>query len=246
MLILILAESALETVPHGLWGHPSIKRCSRKRGKHPQFILLDRSYHHAAMKTLSQNHKRGRPDIVHFSLLEALGSPLNKEGELQVYVHTTSDYVITVNPRARLPRNYHRFIGLAEQLFELGRTPPTGPFLLKSEHKTLSQLLHDIKPTYVVAFSRAGSPYTLEEVVSKFSMEENPAVVVGGFPHGRFSESTIKLAHEVVCIDPEMWEAWTVISRIICAYEHAISLPKRRLARALRGSRVPDCNALDP
>jgi len=231
MLILILAESALETIPKDLWRHHAVSRHSEKRGKHPQFLLLDRSYHHAAMKTLPENEKRGRPDIVHFALLEALGSPLNKERLLQVYVHTVNNHVIRVKSEARLPRNYNRFVGLVEQLYELGRAPPNGPALLKLETKTLPQLLREISPTHVMAFSRAGKPLTLEESVLKLSSEEKPAVIIGGFPHGHFSATTIKLADEVVCIDHETLEAWTVISRVIYEYERAISLPLKRLKR---------------
>jgi len=181
------------------------------------------------MKNLEEGEKRGRPDIIHFALLEALGSPLNKEGLLQTYVHTFHDCVITVNPEARLPRNYLRFVGLVEQLFESGRVPLTGPALLKLERKTLPQLLHEIKPSHVTAFSRKGKSQLLEEAVSKLSEKEKPAVVIGGFPRGHFSETTIRLAKEVVCIDPEMLEAWTVTSRVVYEYERSLSLPRKRL-----------------
>jgi len=185
------------------------------------------------MKNLKESEKRGRPDIVHFALLEALGSPLNKEGLLQIYVHTINDYVITVNPEARLPRNYNRFIGLIEQLFESGRVPSTGQPLLKLERKTLQKLLHEIKSDYVVAFSRKGSPKTLKEAISKLLHKKRPAVIIGGFPHGHFSETTIRLASEVVCIDPGMLETWTLTSRVIYEYECAISLSKKRLKQVL-------------
>jgi len=229
LLILILTESALETVPQGLRRHPSIQRHSKRRGKHPQFLLLDRSYHHTAMKTLEEGEKRGRPDIIHFALLEALSSPLNKEGLLQTYVHTIQDYVITVKPETRLPRNYLRFVGLVEQLFESGRVPLSGPALLKLEHKTMPQLLREIKPNYVTVFSRKGKCRLLEETVSRLSDKERPAVVIGGFPHGHFSETIIRLAKEVICIDQKMLEAWTVTSRVIYEYERSLSLPLKRL-----------------
>jgi len=231
LLTLILAESALETIPKDLWRHPAIKRHSKKLRKSPQLLLLDRSYHHAAMKALLENEKRGRPDIVHFALLEALGSPLNKERLLQVYVHTLNNYVIKVKPETRLPRNYNRFVGLMEQLFELGRAPPNGKALLKLEPKTLLQLLREINPTHVLAFSTAGTPYTIEEVTSRLLNEEKPAVIIGGFPHGHFSATTLQLVDELVCIDLEALEAWTVTSRVIYEYECAISLPMKRLKR---------------
>jgi rRNA small subunit pseudouridine methyltransferase Nep1 len=229
MLTLVLAESALETVPQSLWSQPAIMKYAKKWCKSPRHILLDRSYHHVAMKRLPQAYKRGRPDIVHFSLLEALGSPLNREGRLQVYVHTINDSTITVNSKVRLPRNYSRFVGLMEQLFEMGRVPPKETPLLKLEQKTFPQLIHEIKPTYIMGLTRKGSPKTLEEAVSRLSREEKPAVIIGAFPQGNFSEETINMANETACIDLETLEAWTVTSRIIYEYECAISLPKKRL-----------------
>ena len=231
MLTLILAESALETIPKTLWQHHSIIRYTEKHGKPPEFILLDRSYHHAAMKMLKDSEKRGRPDIIHFALLEALGSPLNKERLLQVYAHTFSDYVVAIAPETRLPRNYNRFIGLMEQLFEFEKIPPTGKPLLALKKQRLPQLLQVVKPTYVLAFSRKGNPCTLQDAVSKLSNMEKPVAIVGGFPHGHFSEKTSKLADETVAIDPEMLETWTVTSRLIYEYECAISLPRKRLTR---------------
>lgn len=230
LLTLILAESALETVPKKLWKHSVIRRYSEKREKPPEFLLLDRSYHHAVMKSLKGNEKRGRPDIVHFALLEALASPLNKEQLLQIYVHTINDYVITVNSQVRLPKNYNRFIGLMEQLFEFRKIPPTRPPLLALTRQTLSHLLQKIKPTFVLAFTRKGSFYTLEDAVAKISNEEKPVVMIGGFPRGHFSGKTLKLVDEAVSIDMEMLETWTVTSRVIYEYERAISLPKKRLS----------------
>jgi len=184
------------------------------------------------MRRLDDNLKRGRPDITHFALLEALGSPLNKEGLLQVYVHTNKDYAITVNPNTRLPRNYNRFIGLMEQLFHLGKVPSEGETLLKLEHKTLQQLLTKTKTDYILALSREGKPKTLQDAVSPLQSKQRPTIIVGGFPHGHFSETTVQLADEVVCVDSEMLEAWTMTSRAIYEYEQALSLPKKRISES--------------
>ena len=231
MLNLVLAESALEMIPRQLWRHPLIRKYAEKRRKKAQFLLLDRSYHHAAMKNLTESERRGRPDIVHFSLLEALGSPLSKEGLLQVYVHTRSDCVILANRETRLPRNYNRFLGLMEQLFELRQIPPEGsPLLRLLDGMSLAQLMEKVKPDYVMAFSRKGIPKTLEESISEFSEKKKPLAIVGGFPHGTFSKAVTKLADQVVAIDREMLETWTVTARIIYEYEKLIGLPARRLA----------------
>jgi len=231
LLTLVLVESALETIPKLLWKHGAVQRYAQLHRRHPRFIVLDRSYHHSAMKTLELGEKRGRPDIVHFALLEALGSPLNKERLLRVYVHTINDYVVSVNPETRLPRNYVRFVSLMEQLFEFGRIPPKAAEkpLLTLKQQTLTQIIRGIQPSYILALSRIGKPMTLEATVSKLTEEKSPAVFVGGFPHGRFSKATVKLADVVVCIDGEMLETWTVVSRLIYEFERAVSLPKKRL-----------------
>ncbi|MEM1515634.1 MAG: 16S rRNA methyltransferase [Thermoproteota archaeon] len=231
MLILILAESALEPIPREIWNHPVIKNFSRRKGKPPQLLILDRSYHHYVMRKLPSSEKRGRPDIVHFCLLEALGSPLNKEGLLRTYVHTINDNVIYVEGETRLPRNYNRFIGLIEDLFEHGRVPPTGKTLLSIEIKSLPDLIETLNTTYIVVFEKSGVPKTFEEVASKLAREDRPAVIVGGFPHGEFSEKTMKMANEVICVDPEVLETWIIVSRIIYEYERSINLAEKRWKR---------------
>lgn len=231
MLTLVIAESALETIPENLWTHPTITKWAKAHRKHPQHVLLDRSYHHAAMKKLEQNEKRGRPDITHFALLEALGSPLNRERLLTVYVHTFNDQTIWVNPEARLPRNYSRFVSLMEQLFEFGKVPPNVAMrsLLTLKKQTLPQLIEKIKPSYVLALTTIGKPHTLEASISKLAKENNPTVLVGGFPKGHFSDTALDLAHEIICIDHEMLETWTVVSRVTYDFERALSLPSKRL-----------------
>ena len=229
MLTFILAEAALETVPQKIWNHSSVKRHAKRQRKLPKQLLLDRSLHHAGMLKLKNNLKRGRPDITHFVLLEALGSPLNKEGRLQVLIHTCNDYVIRINPEARLPKNYNRFVGLIEQLFQQKKVPLEGKPLLSIEQKTLPQLVAEIKPDYVLGFSTKGETKTIETAVSGLQKKQNPTVIVGGFAHGHFSETTLQLANETVCVDHEMLETWTITSRLIYEYERFLSMPTKRL-----------------
>ncbi len=232
MLTLIIAESALETIPESLWNHPAVKKLAKLRQRLPSQILLDRSYHHTAMKTLENNEKRGRPDIVHFALLEALGSPLNKEKQLATYVHTLNDITIQINNETRLPRNYSRFVSLIEQLFNTHRIPPdkNEKALLSLKQQTLTQLIkEEVKPSCVLALTRVGKPRTLEDTVSDLAKTERACVLVGGFPKGHFSPATLKLADETTCIDSEMLETWTVVSRIVYEFERALSIPSQRL-----------------
>jgi len=139
--------------------------------------------------------------------------------------------VITVNPATRLPRNYSRFVSLIEQLFEYGRVPPsqTQTALLTLEHKALKQLIQDVQPSYVMAFSRIGKPFTFEEAISKLSNEKRPLLIVGGFPHGHFSRAPLNQVNETVGVDPDMLETWTVVSRVLYEYECLLSISKKRL-----------------
>jgi len=230
-LLFVLAESALERVPKEIWRHPAVLRTARARGKRPGALLLDRSLHHPAMRKLPNAGKRGRPDLVHTTLLAVMGSPLNREGLLRAYVHTLEDYVIEVDPATRLPKNYNRFVGLVEQLYEEGQVPPGGPPLLTLRKEKLGELVGRLEPDRVVVFTTEGEPRTVEEVMGALAGLEKPMIIVGGFPHGAFREETLALADEAACVDPEGLDAWVVASRAVYEYERALGLPRRRLAR---------------
>lgn len=118
MVVLLLAESALETVPMEIVNHPAVVKHARRKGKKATEILLDRSFHHSAMKGLELEYKRGRPDIVYHVLLDVTNSPLYREGKLIFLIHTIGDWVIRVRSGVRPPRAYFRFEGLMEKLFK--------------------------------------------------------------------------------------------------------------------------------
>lgn len=219
MLTLIIAEAALELIPSALWGHAAVRRSAKRRGKPPSEILLDKSLHHAAMRSLPKSEKRGRPDIVHLNLLLTLSSPLNKQGMLKVFVHTFNDKVITVNPHVRIPRNYNRFVGLMEQLLTVGRVPPKGEPLLTVRDQTVKGLIEEINPSSVTILREKGVPTTPWRLAYELSSQPLPAVIVGGFPHGDFEEENLKIKAAYTSIYPQPLDSWTVVSAILCAFE---------------------------
>ncbi len=111
MISLVLAESSLELVPAEIWSHPSVVRHAKRLGRMPSEILLDNSWHFAAMREIDCQIKRGRPDLVHFSILEAVTTPLYLRDHLRLYVHTINDKVIRFGSGVRVPKSYHRFEG---------------------------------------------------------------------------------------------------------------------------------------
>ena len=94
-----------------------------------------------------------------------------------------------------------------EQLFQLRKVPSEGETLLKLEQKTLPQLIADINPDYVLAFSKEGKPKTIQDAVWPLKLKQRPLVMVGGFAHGHFLDTTSQLANEIVSVDVEMLEA---------------------------------------
>ena len=225
MLNLILVEAALELVPKKILRHPSVRRNAKRRGKPPEETLLNRSIHHSAMSRLENSEKRGRPDIVNVCLLEIQGSPLNKTGNLKTYIHTNNGVCIDVNPEVRLPRDCNRFGSLMEQLLINERVPIDSDVpLLSTSMKTLSILKQDIKPSTTIALTSHGEQTSLEALCRELAEEENPAVLLGAYPHGPFSKKTLDIADRQVSVYPESLEAWVIVSRLIYEFEKATIL----------------------
>jgi rRNA small subunit pseudouridine methyltransferase Nep1 len=222
MLHLVLVEAALETVPLGIIGHPSVRRNAKRRKKVPGETLLNRSLHHSVMDRIPKAHKRGRPDITNLCLLEALGSPLNREGRLSTWIHTFGGYSIEVSPEARLPRDCNRFNSLVEQLFANSIVPPGSEKpLMRLTQRSLEALKAEISPSLTVALTSHGHSSNLESVASNLASEKAPAVFIGAFPHGSMADETLALADDAISIYAEPLEAWVVTSRLIYEYEKA-------------------------
>src|SRR3989442_4009894 len=188
MLTLVLAESSIELVPNEITGHPAILKWAERKKKDPRQLILDQSYHHSAILGLGKSSiGRGRPDIVHFCLLLALGSPLNSDNQLTCFVHTRDDHVITIDPRARLPRNTDRFTALIEQLYQSSMVPSSGPPLIKLSRESLNDLLSKISPDAIEALTTLGLPKPIEAVAAGTPEGKAPRFPLGGFSFGHFS-----------------------------------------------------------
>jgi len=219
-LVLILAESALELVPKEIWKHPSVVKHALSKGKKVGEILLDRSYHHSAMLRLKDADKRGRPDIVHFSLLEATSSPLYMRGLMEVFVHTVNDEVIKLGKSVRLPKAYLRFEGLMEKLFKERKIiASSNEILLEIKEQSFKELISEIKPSITVGLSRLRERNNFEGVAKELSKYENPAIVVGGFPRGHFSPNTSSIFNRLYSCHELPLEAHVIIARIVYEFE---------------------------
>ena len=103
--------------------------------------------------------KRGRPDLVHFALIEALSTPLFFNNLLQVYVSTINNQVVYIGENLRIPKSYPRFQGLMIDLFKKYhiREGKNATLLKLQNNVSLDSLINDtIKPLKVIGFSRTG------------------------------------------------------------------------------------------
>jgi rRNA small subunit pseudouridine methyltransferase Nep1 len=224
MLNLLFVEASLGLVPGRTLRHPAVTRNARREGKKPEETLLDRTLHHHAMNELPEGEKKGRPDIIHFCLLEALGAPLNLEGNLRLGIHTLNGVSIDVNPDVRLPRDGYRFKTLMERLLIEGQIPPApDPPLMKTEQVTLHDLKERLKPSRTFALTSHGKPLKLENLCRIMALESNPLAFIGAYPHGEYRQETLVETDEQYSIYPKPLEAWVVTSRLIYEYEKQIS-----------------------
>lgn len=222
---IIFVESALERLKFAPKSRKKSKKGQQKRNKHSEKKLLDASIHRHLMHDLPEKEKRGRPDIIHNSLLLALGSRLNQEGHLRVFVHTRNDEVISLNPGVRIPRNYNRFVGLIEQLFEVKTVPPDSDQPLMSiSTLTLEQLIRELEPDVVVLFTENGLPTNDKKLQNIFSDESRVVALVGGFPHGTISPKVSNLSDMKLSIYNKTLTTLVVISTVIQAAEQSLNI----------------------
>jgi len=218
MLNIILAESSLELIPKQMHNHPAITSYSKKFKKIPSKTLLDNSWHFAAMKGLKNEIKRGRPDIVHLTLLSICTTPAFYEKKISVQVHTINNKVINISNNTRLPKSYHRFQGLMEQLFveKIIRSSEDGQILMSIEDSDLSHLIDGYDQ--IAGLTTNASQKTTFEKFSKL-ITDNSCVIIGGFQKGHFSLDTTKILKQEFRIGTSSLEAHLVASRLVYEYE---------------------------
>ena len=212
----VLAESALELVPKEILGSPAVASDSRRRGVDASRILLDRSFHHSSMARLRESEKRGRPDLVHEAILSVTGTPLYLVGSVKVFIHTNQDVVLELAEKTRVPKSYFRFRGLVEKL--LSEKSDEG--LVKAYEAGIRELVRKtVRPDRVFGLSVQGRQTALDELAKEVAAAKSPCVIVGGFPHGHFSQETLKIVDELMRIHERPLEAHVVAARVLYEIE---------------------------
>ena len=216
-LVIILVECGIEIIPKKIRRHPAVKRHLSSKNYASQ--LLDNALHHSAMKTLKSHEKRGRPDITHICLLNALGSPLNKSGNLRLFIHTIHDNLFELNPEIRITRNFNRFKGLCAKILIDREIKTNGSYLVRQIEKNLNDLINSFQEPEIILFSSKGQLFKNYQELFSGNNTKNYIAIVGGFQKSNYSEKILALSRNLVSISQFSLDAWTVVSKIITYYE---------------------------
>jgi rRNA small subunit pseudouridine methyltransferase Nep1 len=216
-LRVLIAGAEVELVPVEIAGHPSVRKAADLQGRRPSEILLDQNVHGTAMPRLDDGKRRGRPDIVHYTLLTLLESPLAKQGRVEVAIHTRHGLLVRVRKDTRLPRGEARFQGLLGKVLREGASHDKDPLLWVEEECTPAEALAAFAKGPVLRLDEGGPLLAPAELVSQARGDEL-TVVLGGFPSGAFDAAWVEAAPEAASIWPEALNAWAVAAELAAAY----------------------------
>ncbi len=122
----------------------------------------------------------------------------------------------------RIPKSYFRFEGLMMKLFKERsiRSELDNKLLFEIvDNVTFRNLIRNITRSHKsIGFSRHGVRTTAQDVVSKYinpTTEKRCAIIIGGFPKGRFSNTVLKYVDILYSIGDLPLEAHVVVARVL-------------------------------
>ncbi|GBG00270.1 hypothetical protein Rsub_12996 [Raphidocelis subcapitata] len=185
------------------------------------YQLLNCDDHATYLKKHKKDPALYRPDIAHQALLMILDSPLNKAGKLKaLYVHTSRNVLIQINPKVRLPRTFKRFCGLMVQLLQkLSIRATNGP------DKLMRVIKGPVTKHLPAGARRVGFSHSADKLVTMAQwaaalgdsdLKTPIAFVVGGFAHGVIDQSYVD---EFLSVSAFPLSAAYAIARITNAME---------------------------
>lgn len=221
MITIIFFESALELIPESTRSHPLIRKEWQKNlKKKRRGILLDGALHRPIVDSLENREKRGRPDIIHHSLLNIVYSPLFMQGKIQVFIHTCNNLCIKIPPQWRVPVNYNRFCGLFSQLLLKKRVPLSGEPILTVNHCTLRKLLDQLGDSEIylcdIPFESVKERNIMKNLTDLLPFSSG-VFLIGGFQHGEseFDRANLNQDLVILTIYNEVKPAWVIVAKII-------------------------------
>jgi rRNA small subunit pseudouridine methyltransferase Nep1 len=195
-----------------------VRASAKAQDRRPGQVLLDQNLHGAAIAKLEDGARRGRPDIVHYTLLTLLESPLNKAGGLEVAVHTRHRLLVRVRSDTRLPRGEARFQGLMGKVLREGRSQDKKPLVWVEDELSPAQVLHRFAKGPVLRLDEGGAMVSPLELAGRADDKGELTLVLGAYPAGSFSAEWLAAVPEAVSIWKEPLNAWAVAAEVLAGY----------------------------
>jgi rRNA small subunit pseudouridine methyltransferase Nep1 len=220
LLRFLLADAELELVPAEVAGHPQVRAIAQAQGRRPSELLLDQNVHGSAAAKLADGKRRGRPDIVHYTLLTLLESPVAKAGQLEVAIHTRHDLLVRVRPGTRLPRGEARFQGLVAKVLREGSSHDKEPLVWVEQACPPQEALRRFARGPVVRLDEA-APARTPLQLARQAADGELTLVLGAFPSGSFRPAWAAAVPEAASTWPEPLVAWAVAAELVAAWRTA-------------------------
>lgn len=150
-----------------------------------EHVLLNCDDHANFLRKHKRDPAESRPDILHQCMLILLDSPLNKAGQLKLFVRTERGVLFEVSPQIRIPRTFRRFCGLMAQLLhKLSIRASNGP------HKLLNVIKNPVTDHLppdcrIVLLSVTGRLTSMADLIKTLPDDRPIVFVAGAMAHGK-------------------------------------------------------------
>lgn len=188
--------------------------------KNPQIINCDD--HYKIIKSMKKKLDEFRPDIIHQCLLNLFDSPLNKVGLLKVYIHTSKNILIEINPKTRMPRTFKRFSGLFTQLLLKNeiKASDTNEILMKTINSDIENVVG--KNTPKILLSEKGRLIDIDTYCKNLDKsggeKNNLCFIIGTNPKGDIDPS-IKYNDDCISLSSFELDSNVVCAKICSSFE---------------------------
>jgi len=203
-VIVVLDKASLETV----------------RTKKGDYQLLNADDHRRIATQNDRNPRDYRPDILHQELMALLDSPLNKAGKLQVYIKTTANVLIEVNPKTRIPRTFKRFSALMVQLLHKLkiRSADGKDMLLRVIKNPVTR--HLPAGAHIYGLSCTGELYNPHHFASALPDDAPIVFIIGAMSTGHITLNDHPYIEEMISISEYPLSGATAINRLVGGIEN--------------------------
>ena len=242
-MLIGIVDSAIEIIPESVF----IKLINSKKKYHDKEEiknlkrkpLLDSAIHHQWMTELKNHNKRGRPDIIHRTLLAIQDSPFISENQVDIVVETHNGILVWLIQGIRLPRNYKRFCELWAQVLtsesvslntiykhvmkDVGSFQGKWLIKVESPFKTFLTLWN---PSWTSILELGGEQISLNNLADKIIQQPRPAVLVGGFQNGKLAQRIYHSTEIIYQIFQRSLSTSAIVSRVLTSLEICTSLDR--------------------